>query len=94
MAEQTVDPRRQLAIKRIEEKRSFWTHAFTYLVVNTMIVLVWLMTGVGFFWPIFVIGFWGMGLVIHGYNAYHGSVYTEAEVQKEMERLPQDARSL
>lgn len=94
MTDEALDPRRALAIKRIQEKHSFWVHAFTYLVVNAMIVLVWLMTGVGFFWPIFIIGFWGMGVVIHGYNAYRGSVYTEEEVQRELERMPKDLRGL
>lgn len=94
MTDQTVDPRRALAIKRIEEKHAFWVHAFTYVVVNAMIVVVWLMVGIGFFWPIFVIGFWGMGLVIHGYNAYRGNVYTEAEVQRELERMPKDVHEL
>lgn len=92
MAEQNVDPRRALAIKRIEEKHSFGVHAFTYLVVNAMIVIVWMMTGSTFFWPIFVIGFWGMGLAIHGYNAYRGNVYTETEIQKELERMPKDVK--
>jgi hypothetical protein len=94
MAEETIDPRRELAIKRLQEKNAFWMHAVSYVVVNAMIVVVWLATGAGFFWPVFILALWGLGLVIHGYNAYRGNVYTEAQVQREMARLPKDVHAL
>jgi len=92
VSELAADPRRDLAIKRIQEKRSFWVHAFTYLVVNAMIAVVWLAMGFSFYWPIFVIAGWGMGLAIHGFNVYRGNSYTEAQVQRELKRLPDDIR--
>lgn len=83
-----VDARRALAVRRIREKNEFKAHLLVYVLVNAMIVLVWVWTGAGFFWPIFVIGFWGIGLVTHGYNAYRGTVITEAQIQREMRKLP------
>lgn len=80
--------RRDLALKRLKEKNGFKIHAFVYVVVNAMIVLVWLFTGSGFFWPIFVIGFWGIGLVLNGWSAYFGERYTEEQIQREMKTLP------
>ena len=83
-----VDARRALAVRRIREKNEFKVHLFIYVLVNAMIVLVWLWTGAGFFWPVFVIGFWGIGLVTHAYNAYRGTVITEDQIQREMRKLP------
>lgn len=79
---------RELAIKRIKEKNDFRIHLFVYLVVNTMLLLVWAFTGAGFFWPVFVIAFWGMGLVIHGYTTYRGNDITEDQIQREIRKLP------
>ena len=58
------------AIDRLRARDEFKIHAFTYLVVNTMVVLVWAFLGGGFFWPIFLLAFWGMGLAINGYEVY------------------------
>jgi uncharacterized ion transporter superfamily protein YfcC len=80
--------RRELAIKRIKEKNDFKAHLVVYLAVNTMILVIWAFTGVGFFWPIFVLGFWGIGLVMHGYTAYRVNALTEEQIQREMKRLP------
>jgi hypothetical protein len=94
MAEQPTDPRRALAIRRIEEKRGINTHVFVYAVVNGMLVLIWYFTGAHFFWPIFPIAAWGMGLIIHAYTVYRGNLYTESDVQKEMAKLPKDASEI
>ena len=79
--------KRQVAIKRLKEKSEFHIHLFTYLVVNTMIMLVWAFTGGGFFWPIFVIAFWGIGVVLQAYVVYGGGRMTETQIQREMNKL-------
>jgi hypothetical protein len=94
--------RRELAIKRIKAKNSFKIHLFVYAVVNLMLIVLWAAgvasgwtNGVGvepfgknFFWPIFPILGWGVGVAINGYVAYHGDIYTEEQIQREMKRLP------
>ena len=82
------EQRRELAIKRIKEKNGFKVHLVVYLVVNATLLVVWAFTGAGFFWPIFVIAFWGIGLVMNGYAAYHGDVITEEQIEREMRNLP------
>ncbi len=79
---------RQLAIQRIREKNDFKVHLVVYLLVNTMLVLIWAFTGSGYFWPVWVIGFWGIGIVMHGYTTYRGNQITEGEIEREMQRLP------
>jgi 2TM domain len=90
MAEQPVDSRRELAIKRIEAKRGFWMHAFVYVVINSLLVVTWYVTRGSFFWPIFPIAAWGIGLVMHAYAVFRGDLYTESDIQKELDRMPKD----
>lgn len=91
-APRTDQEKRELALRRLRAKRDFWTHLFTYLTVNAMLVVIWLFTTGGqfrgFFWPIFVIAGWGVGLVIHGYVAFRGNIVTEEQIQREMRNLP------
>ena len=89
-----ADPRRAQAIKRIRDKNAFKIHLVVYVAVNTMLVAIWALSTAGlpypgnFFWPIFPIAGWGIGVVINGYVVYRGHVYTEEDIQREMRNLP------
>jgi uncharacterized membrane protein len=49
------------------------THLGTYLSVNLMLVMIWLLTMPGgYFWPIWPMMGWGVGLASHGF-AYSAS---------------------
>jgi hypothetical protein len=102
-AEDYMTVRRELAIKRIKAKNAFKVHLLVYLTVNTMLVVIWAALAAAgwsqylivwqdhpqdFFWPIFPIVGWGIGLVINGYVVYRGNVYTEEQIQREMQKLP------
>jgi hypothetical protein len=86
--------RHDLAIKRIKAKNDFKIHLVVYLAVNAMLVVIWAFTSAGqpflhsFFWPIFPIAGWGIGVLINGYVAYRGNIYTEEQIQREMQNLP------
>ena len=84
-----AEHRRDLAVKRLRAKTIFKTHLLLYLAVNTMLTMIWVFSnGGGMFWPIFPIVGWGIALVIHGYVAYQGNIYTEEKIQQEMKKLP------
>lgn len=80
---------RAAARKRLEERRGFVPHFIVYLVVNAGLVLVWAMTigPDGFFWPVFPIVFWGVGIAMHAWSAYFSKPITEADVNEELERM-------
>jgi hypothetical protein len=84
----TLEHQRELAIKRIKEKQAFKMHLLAYVLVNTMLVLIWATTGAGYFWSIWVIGIWGIGVVLNGYTAYRGNDISEEQIEREMKRLP------
>jgi uncharacterized membrane protein len=82
-----VETRRDQAIARLKQKREFLTHLFAYVVVNTFIIVIWLFTGAGFFWPIFPILGWGIGLVFHAWDVYWRKPITEEQIRHEMEHI-------
>lgn len=82
---ETGDPR-EAAIERLKARREFTTHVVTYAVVNAFLVGVWFVTGAGYFWPIWVLGGWGIGLVMHAYTTFVQHPITEAEIEREMHR--------
>jgi hypothetical protein len=84
----TDEQLREQAIKRIKEKNEFQIHVAVYLAVNIMLVGIWWFTGAGFFWPIFPIVGWGVGVAVNGYTVYRGNIYTEEQIQREMRNLP------
>lgn len=74
------------ARKRVNERRDFGGHLLAYLVVNGFFVLVWALSGRGYFWPSWIIGLWGVGVVMHGWNSFVRRPVTDADVQAELER--------
>ena len=78
---------RDRALRRLKKKHEFHVHLAIYLMINTMIVAVWAMTSHGFFWPIFILVGWGVGLVANGWDAYGGDEPTEDQIAREMDKL-------
>ena len=79
---------RDRAVKHLKKKRDFHAHLLVYTLVNSCLIAVWFVTGQhGFFWPIFPIAFWGIGVVMNGWDVYHPEQFGEDEIQREMERL-------
>lgn len=78
------DDRRAAAIERVKNKRAFWQNLVAYIVVNGFLVGIWALTGAGYFWPIWVIGGWGIGLILHAWNAFFVRPITEEDIQREM----------
>jgi hypothetical protein len=89
----TDEQRRELAIQRIKARRDFRVHLVIYLIVNAALVAFWYVTSkdtegvLGFFWPIFSIVGWGIGLAVHAYTVYFPPSLTEDDIQREMKRL-------
>jgi hypothetical protein len=78
------DEARMRARKIAESRYGFLWHLPIYLIVNIGLVGIWYFTDRSFFWPIFPIFFWGIGLFSHYMTAYRapGSDWVERETQK------------
>ena len=81
------DERRSAAIDRITDKREFRNHAVVYCAVNTLLVVIWAASGAGYFWPIWVIAGWGIGLAAHAWQIYGQKSISEADIVEEMNRV-------
>lgn len=53
-------------------RRELSAHVATFVAVNAALILVWALTGAGYFWPVWSIGGWGIGLVSHWVEVEHG----------------------
>jgi hypothetical protein len=83
------DMLRERAVKRLKKRRDFKAHLLVYTMVNSFLVVIWFVTGHGFFWPVFPIVGWGIGVVMNAWDVFHDEEFTEDEIAREMERLGQ-----
>ncbi len=80
---------RHQAVRRLKKRRDFYAHLILYLLVNGFLVGIWAITSAGFFWPIFIIGAWGIGLLLNAWDVFARQNLTEDRIQREMHRLQQ-----
>jgi hypothetical protein len=69
----------QMAKKRVGFK---WSIA-SYFFVNSFLVAVWFFSSRSYFWPIWPIMGWGLGLAFQYFDAYHGNRIFSAEQEYE-----------
>ncbi len=81
-----MNDRRAEAIKRVKSKRDFRNHLAIYVVINAMLVVIWAATGAGYFWPIWAMAGWGVGLALNAYTVYFQRPITEDDIRAEMGR--------
>lgn len=79
---------RDLAFKRLKERRDFQGHVVAYVAVNLFLWALWaITTGTGAFpWPAFVTLGWGVGLAMNWWSVTRKPITAE-DVAREMDRL-------
>ena len=83
----SVSTPRQQALARVKSRRDFGAHLVSYLVINAFLIVIWAVTGAGYFWPVWVLAGWGSGLVMHAWTAFIQRPITEADIDAELRRL-------
>lgn len=79
---------REQAVDRLKKRRDFRGHVLIYVLVNAFLVAIWAITNLGgFFWPIFIIGGWGIGLVMNAWDVYWRRDISEEEIRREEGRM-------
>lgn len=84
--ERTEAELRDEAVQRIKAKRGLQAHLLAYVLVNTFLTMIWATNHGGFFWPVFPIFGWGIGLAFNAWDVYAPGT-TEQRVQAEMRRI-------
>ena len=80
---------REEAIRSLRKKRDFRSHVVAYILVNSLLVAIWAVTGADYFWPIFPIAGWGIGLAFNAWDVYGRRPITEDQIHEEERRLRQ-----
>lgn len=82
------DPLRSRAIAALKKRRDFRGHLLIYTLVNAAFVAIWAVNGTDvFFWPMFPIVFWGIGVVMNAWDVYVAEDFSEDKIQHQMHRL-------
>ncbi len=88
MAEERENGAREQALRRLKAQRALRSLAITSLGVLTLMVVIWALSGGGYFWPIWVVFGLGIALITTAWQAYgprdHG--ISEDEIQREIDK--------
>lgn len=76
----------EYARQRLERQRKFRADVVAYLVINAFLIVIWGLSGFGYFWPGWVLGGWGAFLVLDWWNAFFRRPVTDADVEEELRR--------
>ncbi len=77
------------ATKRVKAKRRFWGSFITYAVVNIICFFIWALTGGGYPWFLWVLGPWGIVIILPHYLrvfVFEGKSQRRA-IEKEAEKI-------
>jgi hypothetical protein len=79
---------RDLALKRIKDRRDFRGHLVAYLVVNAFLWGVWaISTGMSSYpWPMWVTLGWGIGVVLNWWGVTRRPISPD-DVEREIRRI-------
>jgi hypothetical protein len=77
---------REQARRTLETRRKFRGDAVAYVVVNAFLIVIWLLTGHGYFWPVWVLAAWGVFLVLDGWNAYFRRPISDEDIERQLGR--------
>lgn len=76
------------ARKRVERKRKLRGDFVAYVVINAFLIGVWAATGHGYFWPGWVLGGWGVLLLLDAWSVYYRKPPTEEDIDRELRNRP------
>jgi uncharacterized membrane protein len=81
----------QKAQKRVDDKKSFFSHLAVYLIFNIVFVVIWAVTSPGgYAWFIWPLGGWTVAIVLHalGTFVFHkDSKWEQKSVEKEAAKI-------
>jgi 2TM domain len=80
------DGLREQAVERLRARRDLGAHVLAFVLVHAFLTLIWWVSGAGFFWPVFPLFGWGIGLAFHAWDVYHPEP-SEQRIQAEVDRL-------
>ena len=78
----------EVARKRVQMKRGFAIHLMLYAAVNSLLFLIWYLTGKGYPWFLWPLAGWGIGIVANTIAVIMEFMVPEEDaIDREMKRL-------
>ncbi len=81
------------AKKRVKDKKDFYQHLMSYAIVNTFLFALNIITSPGYFWFVFPLMGWGVGLAFHYVSVFGipgfdilSKEWEERELEKELRK--------
>lgn len=82
------DELRDLAHKRIKSRNEFYTYLLVWLGVSIAVTVFWALSGMGYFWPGWVIGGMGIAAVFQAIGLFSTQrMITPSAIDAEVEKL-------
>ena len=82
------DSLRNVAIEQLRKKRGLQAHVLAYVMVNLFLNALYFFSDPGgFYWPMFPMFGWGIGLVFHIWDVVSPADLSEEKIQREIQRL-------
>jgi uncharacterized membrane protein len=93
MTQMSEEEIRKIAITRVQAKKGFYSHLAAYVIVNLMLIAIWYFTGASHFWPMWVLLFWGIGVIINAIAVFSGrdTGWEMKEIEKEVQKINKNA---
>jgi len=84
---------REQAKASLKRKRDFKNFLMIYVVVNSLLIAIWALSGRGYFWPVWTLFGMGIALAFSAWDAFGSGAksITDADVEAEMKRMKDDA---
>ena len=81
------------ASKRVRARKRFYGGLITYLIVNTVLVVIWALSGQGYMWFLWPLGIWGAFILIHFLQVFVFKTSIRGErtaIEKEVEKIKKE----
>lgn len=77
---------------QLQRWRDFISHVTAYVVVNAVFIVIWAIRGEDFFWPVYPLVGWGVGLSFQHFGEVIRGPITEEQVKRKLN--PKSAGSI
>jgi uncharacterized ion transporter superfamily protein YfcC len=83
------DKLRAHAVARLRAKQGYWWQLAGSVVAAVVMVLIWALSGMGYFWPVWPIAFIVLALILGAIRTWGpgSSGLSETQIQNEMRKL-------
>jgi putative exporter of polyketide antibiotics len=77
---------RARAIGRLKHRQSLRQNALVFVAVAVLLIVVWAVSGAGYFWPVFPIAGMAIALAAQAYQLHAQRPLSEEAIEREMGR--------